>query len=95
MSIVAQFFMIMGGVLTGYVGIGLAAAIGKLVGGGIFRFQFDEFIFFMVRLSKSGKHFSFGLRCSFHVPAFLYSVTKQTFLSNIVYKSVLFVNRKM
>ncbi len=61
MSIVAQFFMIMGGVLTGYVGIGLAAAIGKLVGGGIFRFQFDEFIFFMVRLSKSGKHFSFGL----------------------------------
>ena len=33
MSIVAQFFMIMGGVLTGYVGIGLAAAIGKLVGG--------------------------------------------------------------
>ena len=46
MSIVAQFFMIMGGVLTGYVGIGLAAAIGNLVGGGIFRFQFDEFIFF-------------------------------------------------
>ena len=32
MSIVAQFFMIMGGVLTGYVGIGLAAAIGKLAG---------------------------------------------------------------
>lgn len=61
MSIVAQFFMIMGGVLTGYVGIGLAAAIGNLIGGGIFRFQFDEFIFFMVRLSKSGKHFSFGL----------------------------------
>ena len=61
MSIVAQFFMIMGGLLTGYVGIGLAAALGNLIGGFVLRFQFDEFIFFMIRLAKSGKHFSFGL----------------------------------
>lgn len=61
MSTAEQFFMGAGGVLAGYVIVGLAAAIGKLIGGAILRFRFDEFIFFMVRVGRKNKGVSVGL----------------------------------
>lgn len=61
MSMVAQFFMVMGGALAGYVIVGLAAALGKLIVGAILRFRFDEFIFFMIRIGKKAKGISVGL----------------------------------
>lgn len=61
MSTAEQFFMGAGGVLAGYVIVGLAAAIGKLIGGAILRFRFDEFIFFMVRVGRKNKGISVGL----------------------------------
>lgn len=61
MSMVAQFFMMVGGAVAGYVIVGLAAALGKLLVGAVLRFRFDEFIFFMVRAGKKEKGISVGL----------------------------------
>lgn len=58
---VSRFFMVLGGSLAGYVIIGLASALGKLIVGAILRFQFDEFIFFMIRVGKKQKGVSVGL----------------------------------
>lgn len=58
---VAQFFMMVGGAVAGYVIVGLAAALGKLLVGAVLRFRFDEFIFFMVRAGKKEKGISVGL----------------------------------
>ncbi len=49
------------GAVAGYVIIGLAAALGKLIGGLILRFQFDSFVFFMLELRKNGTGMSFGM----------------------------------
>lgn len=61
MSAVAQFFTGAGGALAGYIIIGLGAALGKLVGGAVLRFKFDQFIFFMIRISKKNRGISIGL----------------------------------
>lgn len=61
MSMVAQFFMVVGGAIAGYIIVGLAAALGKLLVGAILRFRFDEFIFFMIRIGKEKKGISAGL----------------------------------
>lgn len=87
MSAVAQFFLGAGGALAGYVIIGLAAAVGKLVGGAILRFHFDQFIFFMVMISKKGKGISIGL-CD-PQPYISCSMTdsKDTKMRNLIYGS--------
>lgn len=61
MSSLAQFFIGAGGALAGYVIVGLAAAIGKLIGGAVLRFRFDHFIFFMIMVSRKNKGLSIGL----------------------------------
>ncbi len=58
---VEKIFLGAGGILAGYIIIGLAAALGKGIGGLILRFHFDRFIFFMVEIRKVGKKISFGL----------------------------------
>ena len=58
---ITQFFMAAGGVVAGYVAVGLAAALGKLVVGAVLRFRFDEFIFFMICVGKKKKGLSVGL----------------------------------
>ena len=57
----AQFFMCAGGALAGYIIIGIAAAIGKIVGGLLLHFKFDHFIFFMIKIRKKNKGYSIGL----------------------------------
>ncbi len=52
MNTVTDFLYGAGGCLLGYLIIGLAAAVGKLVGGLVLRFRFDHFTFFMVRAYK-------------------------------------------
>lgn len=85
MSTVAQFFMVCGGILTGYVIVGLAAAVGKLIGGAILRFKFDEFIFFMIRIGKKKKGLSVGL-CNPQPYISCNMVdTKDTKLRNLIY----------
>mgnify|MGYP001036206090 CR=1 FL=1 len=65
MSMVADFFMAAGGAAAGYVIVGLAAALGKLIVGAVLRFRFDEFVFFMIRVARrtgtGEKGLSFGL----------------------------------
>lgn len=87
MSVVAQFFWGAGGVLAGYVIIGLAAAVGKLIGGAVLRFHFDQFIFFMLRVSKKGRKISVGL-CD-PQPYISCSMTdsKDTKIRNLIYGS--------
>lgn len=58
---VENMFLILGGILTGYISVGLAAAFGKWLGGLLLRFRFDRFVFFMVFVRKSGKKISAGL----------------------------------
>ncbi len=66
MDSAAQLFMGAGGVLTGYIIIGTAAAIGKVVGGFLLHFKFDHFIFFMIRSVRKIKDFPSG--CVIHSP---------------------------
>ncbi|WP_156922953.1 hypothetical protein [Eubacterium xylanophilum] len=54
-------FIALGGVCLGYVLVGLAAAIGKLIGGLILKFKFERFVFFMADVKKTEKGFAFGL----------------------------------
>ena len=61
MSMVAKVFMAAGGAAAGYVIVGLAAALGKLIVGAVLRFRFDEFVFFMIRVGRRGKGLSVGL----------------------------------
>lgn len=81
----AQFFMGAGGVLAGFIIIGLAAAIGRIVGGSLLHFRFDHFIFFMIKISKKNRGFSIGLcdpqpyiSCSMTDP-------KDTRMRNLIY----------
>lgn len=81
----AQFFMGAGGVLAGYIIIGIAAAIGRIVGGSLLHFRFDHFIFFMIKISKKNRGFSIGLcdpqpyiSCSMTDP-------KDTRMRNLIY----------
>lgn len=85
MSIVAQFFMGAGGALLGYIIIGLAAAIGKIIGGAVLRFRFDNFVFFMVMISKKNRGVSVGL-CN-PQPYISCSMTdsKDTKVRNLIY----------
>lgn len=85
MSNVTQIFMVLGGALAGYVIVGLAAALGKLIVGAILRFRFDEFIFFMVRIGKKHKRLSVGL-CD-PQPYISCSMidTKETKMRNLIY----------
>ena len=80
-----QFFMGAGGVLAGFIIIGLAAAIGRIVGGSLLHFRFDHFIFFMIKISKKNRGFSIGLcdpqpyiSCSMTDP-------KDTRMRNLIY----------
>lgn len=81
----AQFFMGAGGVLAGYIIIGIAAAIGKIIGGALLHFKFDQFTFFMIKLQKKNRRFSIGLcdpqpyiSCSMTDP-------KDTRIRNLIY----------
>lgn len=87
MSAVAQFFVGAGGALAGYIIIGLGAALGKIVGGAVLRFKFDDFIFFMVMISKKNKGISVGL-CN-PQPYISCSMTdsKDTKLRNLIYEA--------
>ncbi len=58
---VEKLFLGGGGIAVGYIIIGIAAALGKWIGGLLLRFRFDEFVFFMVAVRKSGKKISVGL----------------------------------
>lgn len=84
---IAQFFFGAGGALAGYVIIGLAAALGKIVGGAVLRFKFDHFIFFMIKISKKRKGLSVGL-CN-PQPYISCSMTdaKDTKIRNLIYGS--------
>lgn len=84
-SMVAQFFYGAGGVLAGYVIIGLAAALGNLVGGALLRFQFEEFIFFMVRVGKKRRGVSVGLCDPQGYISCQMIDTKDTKMRNLIY----------
>ncbi len=58
---VAKVFLVLGGILAGYVIIGLAAALGKWIGGLLLKFRFDNFIFFMAEIRKKDKKLAVGL----------------------------------
>ncbi len=85
MSTVAQGFFAAGGILAGYVIVGLASALGKIIGGALMRFHFDEFIFFMIRIGKKNKRLSVGL-CD-PQPYISCSMidTKDTRMRNLIY----------
>lgn len=82
---VGNIFLGLGGLAAGYVIIGLAATLGKWIGGLLLRFRFDRIIFFMVELRKTGKKISFGL-CD-PQPYISCSMvdTKDTKMRNLVY----------
>lgn len=87
MGAAAQFFMGAGGILAGYMIVGLASAIGKLVGGAILRFKFDYFIFFMIKISRKNRGVTIGL-CN-PQPYISCSMTdsKDTKMRNLIYGS--------
>ncbi len=58
---VENIFLGAGGIFAGYTIVGLAAALGKWIGGLILRFRFDQFVFYMWRLRKANKKISFGM----------------------------------
>lgn len=61
MRTIASIFFALGGLLAGYVLMGLAAAVGKWLCGLILRFRFEKMTLYMFEFSKKNKKITFGL----------------------------------
>ena len=89
MSMVAKFFMAAGGAAAGYVIVGLAAALGKLIVGAVLRFRFDEFVFFMIRVGRRAGQNKKGLSVGLCDPQPYISCnmldTRYTKMRNLIY----------
>ncbi len=55
MEKVSMVFGFLGGAVVGYILMGLSAAVGYWIGGLIFRFRFESFTIFLVKIKKQGK----------------------------------------